>query len=217
MNRFLISACLIALTPLAAQAQTAAPAKPSAKKPAATPVEPSKPKVRLMTLEQLRKCFKLKDDNAAEGAALEAEKIAVEQARAKLQEDRAAILKQSETLQAESLAIVNEQTTLREAAKEFEKPVERADKDEAEAKRVKFNALLEANSKRTEAFNTARIAFNSAKVQLDERIAESNKSMKAFQTRVDEHNYGLEDWKAECANRPYAEADEALIMKERGK
>jgi chromosome segregation ATPase len=218
MKRVFIALCVATLLPFAAQSQTtpAKPAKPVAKK-AADPVEPPKPKQRLLSIDQLRRCMKLNAENNIEGAALRIEKAEVEAERAKLVEERTALQQLSETLQVEAKGILAEQAELQDTAKEFAKPVEKADLKEVEAKRVAYNARIDSNKKRVEAFNASRVVLNSTKARLDPLIEPSNIRLKKLQDRVDEHNYGLEDWKADCADRPYAEADEAIIKKEMAK
>jgi len=148
---------------------------------------------------------------------VEAEKSAVEQERAKIMEERTALLKLVAERDVEAKAIVAEQAEIVANAKEFEKPVDKSEMDALNAKRVRHNALIETNKKRVEDFNASRSAVNATNSQLDQRITASNARLKALGLRVDEHNYNLEDWKADCMDRPYAEADEARILKERGK
>ena len=215
---FLFSIAALFSAPTLAQTSSVAPAKVPAKKAAPlSAAEPAKPRQRLLTIDQLRRCMKLKDDAAVEGAAVEVEKSAAELERAKIIEDRAALQKLVADRDIEAKAIVAEQAEIVANAKEFEKPVEKSELAALNAKRIRHNALIEANKKRVDDFNATRTAVNATNSQLDQRIAASNARIKALGTRVDEHNYNLEDWKADCMNRPYDEADEILILKERAK
>lgn len=218
MKQFLFTLCIAALGASAAFSQTVAPApgKSSGKKPVA-PASAAQPKPRLLTLDQLRRCFKLNDDNATEAEVLKAEKAQFEEEHGRLVADQAALLKRSEILKAEAKAVVTEQEELVIAAKEFAQPVERSEVKATEARRVAYNERIEINKKRVDDFNAAKDAFNAAKAQFDPRIEASNARSKALQHRIEEHNYGLEDWRAECANRPYSDADEALIKKEKAR
>ena len=179
--------------------------------------EGAKPRPRLLTIDQLRRCMKLKEDSAAEGVAVEGEKTAVELERAKIVEDRTALQKLVADRDLEAKAIVAEQAAIVANAKEFEKPVDKSEMAALNEKRIRHNAMVETNKKRVDDFNASRNVLNATSSQLDQRIAASNARLKAVGARVDEHNYNLEDWKADCRNRPYDEADEALILKERGK
>ena len=105
---------------------------------------------------------------------------------------------------------------LLEGSKELAKLAEKSDLKEAEAKRLSHNVRIDSNRQRVDDFNASRIAIKTTKDALDPRIEASNVRLKKFQNSVEEHNYGVEDWKAECANRPYAEADEVIIKKEMG-
>lgn len=217
LQRIPLSLCLATLLTLAgaqAQVPSATSSKAPAKKPAATTTESAKPRQKLLTLDQLRRCMKLDASNASEGAALRQEKIEVEAERAKLMEERAALQSLSESLAADAKAIVAEQDALVESSKELAKPVDKSALKEAEAKRLAHNALVDSNRKRVEGFNAQRTQVNSTRGDLDTRIAASNVRLKKFQDRADEHNYNVEDWKADCADRPYAEADEIIVKKE---
>ena len=179
--------------------------------------EGAKPRPRLLTIDQLRRCMKLKEDSAAEGVAVEGENTAVELERAKIVEDRTALQKLVADRDLEAKAIVAEQAAIVANAKEFEKPVDKSEMAALNEKRIRHNGMVEANKTRVDDFNASRNVLNATSSQLDQRIAASNARLKAVGARVDEHNYNLEDWKADCMNRPYDEADEATILKERGK
>jgi hypothetical protein len=215
---FLFSVAVLFSAPTLAQTSSTAPAKASAKKaaPVSAP-EGAKPRPRLLTIDQLRRCMKLKEDSAAEGVAVEGEKTAVELERAKIVEDRTALQKLVADRDLEAKAIVAEQAAIVANAKEFEKPVDKSEMAALNEKRIRHNAMVETNKKRVDDFNASRNVLNATSSQLDQRIAASNARLKAVGARVDEHNYNLEDWKADCMNRPYDEADEATILKERGK
>lgn len=221
MKQVLTCLCLATVFPCAALAQSSGSLPPSntSKKPSVSApkaAEPAKPKQRLMTLDQLRRCMKLANENATEAVALTKERVDVETERAKLMEEKGALQTRSETLQAEGKAIVEEQAELLEGSKELAKLAEKSDLKEAEAKRLSHNVRIDSNRQRVDDFNASRIAIKTTKDALDPRIEASNVRLKKFQNSVEEHNYGVEDWKAECANRPYAEADEVIIKKEMG-
>jgi hypothetical protein len=230
MKRILVSFCVAALFPLVAQSQTStdAPAKAvkTTKQKAADTTDPKKSKPRFLTRDQLRRCLKLKDDNSAENLVVVAEKTKFEAEHAALVVEKAAALKQNAELEARAKVIIAEQAELRQIAKEFEKPPEKdqdadreSDRDrEAEAaKRTAYGVRAAANNKSVEEFNAAKKALGATKSLLDPRILASDAQAKIVQHRVEEHNYALEDWRAECADRPYAEADETAIRKEKAK
>jgi hypothetical protein len=215
MKRVLISLCLSALFPVLAQAQTA-PAKP-VKKPAATAAkaaEPAKPKIRLMTKDQLRKCLALNEENGVENLAIEAEKTKFEADFGTLKEEIAAFAKQGEWLQTTREAILKEQTEMQAEAVELGKPVERSERAARELKVKDFEERRLANGKRIDEYNATMKTYGVGKAVIDPRIDASNAWKKKLTDRVDEHNYARESWQAECANRPYDEADEVAIKKE---
>jgi hypothetical protein len=215
MKRVLISLCIGALFPVLAPAQTTS-AKP-AKKPAttaATATESGKPKGRFLNKEQLRKCLKLNEENGIENAALEAEKNKFEADFASVKDDIAAFTKQGDWLQTTRAAILKEQTEMAAELKEFEKPPERSERAARELKVKDFEERRLANGKRIDEYNATMKTYMASKTTLDPRIDANNAWKKKLADRADEHNYALESWQAECANRPYLDADEIAIKKE---
>jgi len=216
MKRVLISLCVSALFPVLAQAQTA-PAKP-VKKPAATTAkaaEPAKPKIRLMTKDQLRKCLALNEENGVENLAIDAEKAKFEAEFAAIKDEIAAFKKQGEWLQTTRDAILKEQTEMQAEAVELGKPVERSERAAREQRMKDFEERRLANGKRIDEYNATMKTYTEGKTIIDPRIDANNAWKKKLADRVDEHNYARESWQAECANRPYDEADEIAIKKEK--
>lgn len=215
MKRVLISLCMSALFPVMVQAQTAT-AKP-AKKPAAAPAaaaDAAKPKVRLLSKDQLRKCLKLNEENGIENNAIEAEKAKFEADFASVKDEIAAFTKKGEWLQTTRAAILKEQTELAAEVKELEKPVERSERAAHEQRLKTFEERRQANGVRIDEYNTTMKTYTAAKATLDPRIEASNAWKKKLADRVDEHNYALESWQAECKDRPYIDTDEIAIRKE---
>ncbi|MGI9134558.1 MAG: hypothetical protein ACR2I0_11545, partial [Rhodoferax sp.] len=126
----------------------------------------------------------------------------------------ATLRKQFEAQSANAQSIRAEQAQLLQAAKEFETPVERAEMKAAEARRLAFNERATASAARVDEHNAANAALASANALLGPRTDANNLRAKKLQERADEHNYNLQDWQAQCANRPYDEADALLIRKE---
>ena len=237
MKKTLISLCIAALFPAFALAQaTPAPAKPAspakkaapaAKKAPGTKVvesaDGSAPKGRLLSKDQLRKCLALNDENGAENTAIGEEKAKFEADRDAILKVKDDLLKESEGLQTSAKEIVAEQEALKEERKAFDDPelgkksMSKSEQAAFKAKADSYNQRATANGHRAEAYNVAKAEYNVKKTQFDPRIDANNAWAKKLQSRVDELGYAVEGWKAECANRPYMEADEIAIKKEKAK
>ena len=220
MNRLAISLCLAVLLPLTAMAQSEAPpktaAKAAAKKPAAaTAAEPAKPKPRLLTLEQLRKCYGIKDEMAAGDKALKAEGAGFEEERAAILRDQAELQSRIDARNASAAAIKAEQAALLAIAEEFKKPADKPDREAMEAKLKDYNARAEASGQRVDEFNAGKTPLVEMKNKLDQRIEASNAKKRKLQTMAEDHNLAVEEYQSACVNRPFLEADEAAILKER--
>jgi hypothetical protein len=187
-----------------------APAKPAAKKAAPAP----KAKVVLMTRDQLRACYKAKTANSAENLAVEEEKTAFQQERNEIIASKDAMMKQTNALDEKAKAILAERAELVAAQKEFEKPVSKDEAKAAEVRRLEFNERAAAHDRRIEAFNTEKQPFTVAKQALDARIEANNARGKALIARTEKYNDAIDEWRADCSNKPYDVADEAAVKKE---
>jgi hypothetical protein len=214
MKTLLSSLCIALLIPLGAQAQTT-PAKTPSKKATPPAAEPAKPKVRLMTRDQLRRCINLKSENATEAAGLNKDKAAFEADYNALLSERASFIAKKDEREATAKAILAENAALSEETKELQKPVERSEREAMEERRKAYNLRVAAIGKRIDEYNAGKDAMieQSKKLQplldaIDARKTEMNR-------RIEDHQLALEEWQVECSNKPYAEADEAAIMKEK--
>lgn len=208
MKRVLISLCVAMALPALAQSQ---PAKPAAKKAAAAP---AKPKVVVMTRDELRACFKQQAANRAENVAIDKEKESFQQERNDIVAGKEALIKKSDELGAMVKDIEAEGAKLLAAQKEFEQPVSKADLKAVEARRIEFNDRVTAHQRKIEVYNTEKQPFNATKDALDARIAANNTRAKALQERSEKYNDAIDEWKTSCAAKPYDVADEIAVKKE---
>ncbi len=217
-------------------AQTAAPAKadpkaakPAAAKPAAKPankpqlvaapgaVISAKPKVKLMTRDELRACLERQDGNASEGKAIEAEDKVMADERAKVLLERDAIkAKQGEIEEAEKALVAANQAV----AQRFEELKtllpKMSKKEQAEAKADYEKRASEVNSK-IDPHNQRKRVFLAEVKAFEERVDSFNKRKDQLSDRADKLGDAQEAWRNECGNRPYDEADEIAIRKEQSK
>ena len=208
MKRVLISVCVALALPAMAQNQPAKPA--NSKKTAA----PAKTKTVVMTRDALRTCFKQQAANGVENTAISTEKDAFQQERNDIVTAKEALLKKSNELGALVADIEAEGAKLMAAQKEFEQPVAKADLKAVEARRVEFNDGVTAHQRKIDVYNAEKQPFNTSKDALDARIAANNTRGKALQERSEKYNEAVDEWKANCSNKPYDVADEIAIKKE---
>jgi DNA repair exonuclease SbcCD ATPase subunit len=215
MKRIAIFLCVAALVPMASLAQTSAPAKAAAKKPAATAAEPSKPKPRPLTRDQLRKCYDLGDEIAAGEAQLKALRLGFEEERAVVLRDQADLKQRIEARNAAATAIKNEQAALVALGESLKKPDEKLDRAALEAMFKDYNARFDANGKLIDEYNAGKAPLIELQTKLEPRIDASNAKMKELNAKIEDHNLALEEKRAECDNKLVLDTDEAAVIKER--
>jgi len=218
MKRFIISLAALALMPAFAQTTNlGAKVDPKNNKVSRPVVE--KPKVKLLSRDELRKCMDLSDANNVEADAVKGDQTAYKEFAASLKAERDALQKADEeggrsmaSLKAEREAILSEFANIQAYA---------ASKDPRPDPEV-----LTARNK---AYQTRAQAFDSAATKINEDISKNNEARKAFGTKVDALNASfkaleerqenhldkVDTWKQECGNKQYDEEDEKAIKKER--
>jgi len=198
----------------ASVAQTATPPKqkPPTKQASAAPAV--KPKVRLMTRDELRVCFKEQADNRAETAAIEAEKVAFDQERAALISEKDETLKRTQTIDERAQAMLAELEVLKVEQAALSKPPEKSEIKTYEARRVAFNARADAHGQKVDAFNAEKREYDKVRLAMDARIEANNARGRALKTRAENYNDAIESYKVNCLNKPYDEADEVIVKKE---
>jgi len=178
-------------------------------------VEKAKPKVNLMSREELRACIDQRESNSAEAAAikteqasykanadaLKAEKATVEAGEAELGKKIAAVKAEQESIVAEHAAIAAEASKL--------KKEELKARNEAYLKRtVDFKTMFEAVKAADAEQGAKRKAFG-------DKVDALEAQFKAIEERTEKHFDATDKWKAECSNKAYDENDEKAILKER--
>lgn len=213
-----------ALSSGAVVAQTA-PAKPAAKPAAKAPAKsaakeapaPAKPKQKLLTRDELRACMDRQDANKVEAKALE-------EAEAQLGPDREAIMKEADAIKAREKELIAEQDAIQadmaamgKRAEEVKEQMKKLSKKEAQALAADYQKQADEVNARIEPHNNKRKAFREAiqAANLDARIEAFNKKKDDVSTRFDKLGDAQDAWRAECGNKPYDEADEIAIKKER--
>jgi hypothetical protein len=225
--RLAVLSLITALCSPALWAQSA-PAKPAPAKPAPAPKKPqlvaapgavvqAKPKVKLMTRDELRACLQRQDDSAVEAKAIEAADKELGEERTKVLMERDAIkTKQAEietaekTLVAENQAVAKRFEELKELLPKMSKKEQTEAKADYEQRAGTVNAQIEPHNARKKVFLAEVKTF-------EERVESFNKRKEDLATRADKLGDAQEAWRNECGNKAYDEADEIAIKKEREK
>ena len=223
---------LLAQVPTQAQTQPANPAaKPAAKpvaKPAAQPapkrpqlvaapgaIIQAKPKVKLMSRDELRACLDRQDASAAEAKAIEAADKDLAEERNKVLMERDAIkAKQVEIETAEKALVAENQAVAKrfEELKELLPKMTKKEQTEAKADYEKRAGVVNAQ---IEPHNAKKKTFLAEVKSFEERVESFNKRKDELADRADKLGDAQEAWRNECGNKPYDEADELAIKKEK--
>lgn len=215
MKRFLLCAVLAATLP--ALAQTANPnAKVDPKNNKVSRPVVEKPKVKLMTRDELRSCmqkFEANNSAAIEIKAAQAthakERAELVSAKDELNQRGQAIGAEAGQLKAEREAVIKLNETLKEQLPKMEK----ADAAKALADYQTRAAALDA---RIDAFNNGKRQYDADAKIFDGKVEAHNKTTEPLRQRTDTHLDQVDEWKAQCSNKPYDEADELAVRKELG-
>jgi len=208
-----LGAALICVS-AAAPAQTAPSQKEKAPAKQVKAAPAAKPKVRLMTREELRVCFQELADNQAESAAIEKEQAAFEQERAALVVGKDEFNTRNSGMNARATAVMAELEELKVEQAALAKPPEKSEMQAYEVRRLAFNARNDAHGKKVEAFNSDKREFDTQRLALDSRIEANNARGKGLKTRAETYNEALESYRVNCLNKPYDTDDEAAVRKD---
>ncbi|HEV6963841.1 hypothetical protein [Roseateles sp.] len=215
MKRILLPLALVFAVSAQAQITTNPKAKvdPKNNKVANPVVE--KPKVKLMSRDELRACIDQQEANSKEAEAIKADqaayKASAEQLKAEkvtLEASEAALGKQVDTVKAEKEAILKEHETLTAEAPKLEKAELKARNEAYLARTNAFGTMVDAVKAADAEQGVKRKAFSAKVDALDAQF-------KAIEERTEKHYDANDKWKAECGNKPYDENDEKAIRKEK--
>lgn len=174
-----------------------------------------KPKVKLMTRDELRACIDQQDANSKEAEAIKADQAAYKANAEKLKAEKAtievgeaALAKQVAEVKAEKDAILKSYEALSAEAPKLEK--------------AELKARNEAYTARTTAFGTLVDAVKAADAEqavkrkgFSEKVDALEAQFKGIEERTEKHFDAADKWKAECQNKSYDENDEKAIRKEK--
>lgn len=216
MKRILLCTLIAAALPALAQVSANPNAKVDPKNNKVSRPVVEKPKQKLMTRDELRACLLRFDKNEEQAKVIKADQATNAQERADLVKFKEAVVKEGEALTASANEIKAEREALlkeQEGLKEQMAKLERAD---AEKLLNDYKARAAAHDVKIEAYNQARVRYGDNAKSFDAKVETHNNGTKDLQTRTEAHLDAVDDWKAECSNKAYDEADEIAVRKELG-
>jgi chromosome segregation ATPase len=216
MKRILLCTLIAAALPALAQVTANPNAKVDPKNNKVSRPVVEKPKQKLMTRDELRACLQRFDKNEVQAKEIKAAQAANAQERSELTAFKEAVTKEGEALTASANAIKAERDDLlkeQEGLKEKMAKLERAD---AEKVLNEYKARATAHDAKIEAYNQARLRYSENAKSFDGRADAFNTSNKNLQERAEAHLDEVDNWKEDCSNKPYDEADEIAVRKELG-
>ncbi len=215
MKRLLLCALLTAALPVLAQtANPNAKVDPKNNKVSRPVVE--KPKPKLMSRDELRSCLQLFEANNTEAAAIKEAQATHAKERAELLAGKDELNKRGQTIGTDAATIKADREAvikLNETLKEQLPKMEKADAAKALADYQARAAALDA---RIDAFNNGKRQYDADAKVFDAKVEAHNKTTEPLRQRTDAHLDKADEWKAQCANKPYDEADEIAVRKELG-
>jgi hypothetical protein len=215
MKRILLPLALVIAVSAQAQITNNTKAKVDPKNNKVSNPVVEKPKVKLMTRDELRACIDQQEANSKEADAIKAEQNAYKANAEKLKAEKAtieageaALGKQINDVKAEKEAILKAHEALTAEAPKLEK--------------AELKARNEAYTARTTAFGTMVDAVKAADAEqavkrkaFAEKVDALDAQFKAIEERTEKHFDANDKWKAECQNKAYDENDEKAIRKEK--
>lgn len=215
---------LLANAPTQAQTQPAKPAakpaaQPAPKKPqlVAAPgaVVQAKPKVKLMTRDELRACLERQDVSAAEAKAIEAADKELAEERGKVLMERDAIKAKQTEIETAEKALVAENQAVAKRFEELKELLPKMSKKEQTEAKADYEKRANAVNAQIEPHNARKKTFLAEVKTFEERVESFNKRKDELAVRADKLGDAQEAWRNECGNKPYDEADELAIKKEK--
>lgn len=221
---FRLAALTLAAALMTAGAQAQTPPKPAAKPAAKAPAKaaapapaPAKAKPKVMTRDELRSCLDRQDANIAEGKALEADEATLKPEREAILKETEAIRDADKAIKLEAEALQADMAAMSKRAEELKEKMKAMTKKDQQAAAAEYQKQADEVNARIEPHNVKRRAFfdQVKAADLDNRIEAFNKKKDAVANRFDKLGDAQDAWRNECGNRPYEEADEVAIKKER--
>ncbi|MCX2863215.1 hypothetical protein OOZ63_15390 [Paucibacter sp. PLA-PC-4] len=217
MKRFLLSACVAALLPALALAQTANPnAKVDPKNNKVSRPVVEKPKQKLMTRDELRACLTTFDKNETDAKEIKAAQAANAQERAEMVKAKEELTQQGAALTTTGTELKTEREELIKGQEVIKAQLPKMERPDAEKVLADYKAKAAAHDARIDAFNASKNKYSADAKAFDAKVEKHNADTQALQARAEAHLDKVDDWKEDCSKKPYDEADEIAVKKELG-
>lgn len=215
MKRILLPLALVVAVSAQAQITNNTKAKVDPKNNKVSNPVVEKPKVKLMSRDELRACIDQQEANSKEADAIKAEQSSYKANADKLKGEKAtieageaALAKQVAEVKAEKEAILKAHEALTAEAPKLEKNELKARNEAYTARTTAFGTMIDAVKAADAEQAVKRKAFSDKVDALDAQF-------KGIEERTEKHFDANDKWKAECQNKPYDENDEKAIRKEK--
>ncbi|MFN3810382.1 MAG: hypothetical protein ACK4S6_07185 [Roseateles asaccharophilus] len=216
MKRILLCTLIVAALPALAQVSANPNAKVDPKNNKVSRPVVEKPKQKLMTRDELRACLVRFDKNETDAREIKAAQAADAEERAAVLKLKDELTQAGQGLSSNASEIKAERETLLKDQEGLKAQIAKMERAEAEKVLNDYKARAAAHDARIEAFNKSKTKYDADAKGFETRIEAYNASSKALQARTEAHLDEVDDWKAECSNKPYDEADEIAVRKELG-
>ncbi len=216
MKRILLCTLIVAALPALAQVSANPGAKVDPKNNKVSRPVVEKPKQKLMTREELRACLVRFDKNETEAKDIKAAQAANSQERAEMLRLKDELTQTGQRIGSSANELKAEREALIKSQEGIKEQIAKLERAEAEKVLADYKAKAAAHDERIESYNKTKAKYAEDAKSFDTKIEAHNKSSKELQTRAEAHLDEVDDWKAECSNKPYDEADEIAVRKELG-
>ena len=174
-----------------------------------------KPKVKLMSRDELRFCLTEDRDNAVEAKAVKAAEVTIMAERDDLRTQRAADDKRDQELTATTPVLKQEIEALTKYLAEFQADT-KLDKAALKAKQEDYTARSALMQTRIDAHNKALQDGRTARTAYNLRAEAFTKGLDEHNVRVEKHLDRQDARDVACKNKSYDSNDEIVIKKELG-
>jgi hypothetical protein len=173
---------------------------------------------KIMTREELRACFKLKQSNDTAAAAILQEQQAFASDQDAIKAEQAEVNKGNDDIRARSTVLMAERDAIAAVVSELSAKAQTAktdaEKADYEAERAKLIERNRMHQQNAESLNAAQQTQVERVNALNERIVAINQRGKTVNDRVEPQQKQVATWREQCSNRRFREEDEIALKKE---
>lgn len=216
MKRILLCTLIVAALPALAQVSANPNAKVDPKNNKVSRPVVEKPKQKLMTRDELRACLIRFDKNETDAKDIKAAQTANAQERAEMIRLKDELTKTGQLISNSANELKAEREALIKSQEGIKEQIAKLERAEAEKVLADYKAKTAAHDERIDAYNKTKAKYAEDAKSFDAKIEAHNNGSKNLQTRAEAHLDEVDDWKAECSNKAYDEADEIAVRKELG-